>query len=156
MDKNSYEIRPIKQCEWEDAMNLAWDTFLLYEAPEYSMLGVHNFKKFVKDPILKKMFLSGEYYAVGAFVNDRIVGIISVRSLHHISLLFVDTDFHKKGIATALMKRCIRDVRLKGESYLTVNASPYAVGFYHKIGFIDLTEETEKDGIKFTPMKLQL
>ena len=42
--------------EWEDAMKLAWDTFLIYEAPDYSVKGVHNFRKFVRDPLLKKMF----------------------------------------------------------------------------------------------------
>ena len=38
--------------------------------------------------------------------------------------------------------------------YLTVNAAPYGVGFYHKIGFWDLAEQQEKEGILYTPMKM--
>ena len=35
---------------------------------------------------------------------------------------------------------------------LTVNASPYAVEFYRKIGFVDTGAEQTKDGIRYTPM----
>ena len=44
----------------------------------------------------------------------------------------------------------------EGIDMLTVNASPYAVGFYHKMGFTDLRGETEADGIRFTPMELRI
>ena len=137
-------------------MKLAWDTFLIYEAPDYSVKGVHNFRKFVRDPLLKKMFTYGEYIAIGAFVDKRMVGIIGVRNTNHVSLLFVDRDYHRMGIASGLIRRFIRDARTEGITYVTVNSSPYAVGFYHKIGFINLSEEIEKDGIRFTPMRLEI
>ena len=41
-------------------------------------------------------------------------------------------------------------------SEITVNAAPYAVGFYHKIGFIDLEKEKTTDGIRYTPMIIHL
>ena len=39
---------------------------------------------------------------------------------------------------------------------ITVNASPYAVGFYEKNGFTVLDKEQEADGIRFTPMRKAL
>ena len=142
--------------EWDDGMMLAWDTFLIYEAPDYSVRGVHNFRNFVRDPLLKKMFTYGEYIAIGAFSDRRMVGIIGVRNTNHISLLFVDRDYHRNGIASSLIDRYVRDAKKKGITYVTVNSSPYAVDFYHKIGFINITDEVEKDGIKFTPMRLEI
>ena len=142
--------------EWDDAMKLAWDTFLIYEAPDYSVRGVHNFRNFVRDPLLKKMFTYGEYIAIGAFSDRRMVGIIGVRNTNHISLLFVDRDYHKNGIASSLIDRYVRDAKKKGITYVTVNSSPYAVDFYHKIGFVNITDEVEKDGIRFTPMRLEI
>ena len=157
MDKMEYyEIRPIYKNEWEDAMQLAWDTFLIYEAPDYSVRGVHNFRNFVRDPLLKKMHTYGEYIAIGAFVDKKMVGIIGVRNGNHVSLLFVDSDYHRMGIASALIRRYIRDAMATGITYVTVNSSPYAVDFYHKIGFKNITDEVEKDGIRFTPMRLEL
>jgi GNAT superfamily N-acetyltransferase len=156
MEGKLYEIRPIMKHEWEPAMQLAWDTFLIFEAPDYSVRGVHNFKSFVRDPLLKKMYTYGEYVAIGAFVEKRIVGIIGVRNANHVSLLFVDRDFHHMGIATALLKRYLKDALAAGITFITVNSSPYAVDFYHKMGFRKMREEIEKDGIRFTPMRMEL
>ena len=54
------------------------------------------------------------------------------------------------------MEEFVKDAGRKGITHVTVNASPYAVGFYHKIGFMDVSEEIEKDGIRFTPMRMEL
>ena len=156
MDKISYEIRPVMNNEWEDAMRLAWDTFLIFVAPDYSLRGVYNFKNFVRDPLLKKMFTYGEYIAIGAFIDERIVGILGVRNSNHISLLFVDRDHHHMGIATSLLKKYVTSAAKDGITHVTVNASPYAIGFYHKKGFVDVNGEVEKDGIRFTPMRMEL
>lgn len=151
-----YVVRPLHKNEWEEAMQLAWDTFLIFEAPDYSVKGVHNFKSFVRDPLLKKMFTYGEYIAIGAFIDKRMIGILGVRNTNHVSLLFVDQEYHRKGVAKALIRRYFRDARNDGVTYVTVNSSPYAVGFYHKIGFTNVKEEVEKDGIRFTPMRIEL
>ncbi|MCR5735923.1 MAG: GNAT family N-acetyltransferase [Lachnospiraceae bacterium] len=135
-------------------MQLAWDTFLIYEAPEYSREGINSFRNFIRDPILKKMFLMGEYVAYGAFIDKQMVGIIGIRNSNHISLLFVQTEYHHRGIASTLMDRCINDLKQKGISSMTVNSSPYAVGFYHKKGFEAVSEEIMTEGIRYTPMKL--
>ena len=147
-------IRTINENEWEEAMNLAWDTFILYEAPEYTKEGITSFRNFVRDPILKTLFIEGKYNVLAAFNNNIIVGIIGVRNETHISLLFVDSEYHKKGIARRLVEKTLeRTYEKYGKREMTVNSSPYAVGFYHKMGFVDTDIEQTTDGIRYTPMK---
>lgn len=156
MQKVEYTIRPIKRDEWEMAMQLAWDTFLVYEAPEYEKLGIDNFHNFVKGKELKQLYILGEYDVYGAFNGNVIIGVIAVRRRNHISLLFVEPQFHHQGIATALVKCVFAATRRKGIYEMTVNSSPYAVMFYHKLGFTDLDKEIRADGIRFTPMTINI
>lgn len=82
-------------------------------------------------------------------------GMITVRSNSHISLLFVDAEYHKRGIGRALMNHLCGYLKNElGIRRVTVNASPYGVGFYHKLGFRDLKPEQESEGIRYTPMEL--
>lgn len=155
--QEQYTIRTLYQDEWEEAMRLAWDTFMIYEAPDYSMRGVQNFRDFIRDPVLKKMFLKGDYQTWGAFDKGIMIGLVSIRNRSHISLLFVDGDHHRQGVATALLQTLFAYARDEMDiSEITVNAAPYATDFYHKVGFTDLCGEKETDGIRYTPMIIRL
>jgi GNAT superfamily N-acetyltransferase len=144
--------RPLKNEEWENAMGLAWKTFLKFEGADYTREGIDNFRDFITDQTLRRMFLQGDYIVYGAFFRGEIVGIISLRNKEHISLLFVDEEFHKMGIGRKLIQEVQSMERTMGGYRLTVDASPYAVGFYHKIGFVDTNIEQTKAGIRYTPM----
>lgn len=149
------EIRPIYRTEWSSAMSIAWRTFLKFEACDYTPEGVSNFYKFVTDEVLHRMFLMGEYQVFGAFEEKKhMVGMLGLRSRSHISLLFVEEAYHRQGIARSLMTYVFEYLlsEVGGVAAVTVNSSPYAVGFYHRLGFRDLQPEMEKDGIRFTPM----
>ena len=152
-----YRIIPLRSKDWDMAMQLAWDTFLVYEAPEYSPEGVKNFHEFVKGDELKNMFALGEYRAWGAYdEDDTLVGILGIRKHWHISLLFVEPRLHHQGIATRLLKQAFSEAAEEGVNTMTVNSSPYAVGFYHKLGFTDMDKEKTTDGIRYTPMSIEL
>ena len=152
-----FDIRHLKRSEWDMAMQLAWDTFLVYEAPDYDSKGIKNFHEFVKGDELRNMFALGEYYALGAFDdNDIIVGVLGIRKHWHISLLFVEGALHHQGIATSLLKRAFHDAAGEGITEMTVFAAPFATEFYHKLGFTDLDDEKCADGIRYTPMKIEL
>ena len=143
--------------DWDNAMELAFRVFLKYEAEEYGPEGTRNFAQFLTDEDLKKMFLAGEYLLFVAETEGKLVGLISLRSKNHISLLFVDEKYHRKGIGTALVKH-LQEYMLQNtkQQKLTVFASPYGVPFYHKTGFADIGKETHKDGIIYTPMEFYL
>lgn len=149
---DAFEIRFATEDEWEKAMATAWKSFNKFVAPEYSELGVREFYDFISDNGIYKMFLAGEYKLWVAVADGEIVGMISIRSKRHISLLFVDGKYHKQGVGRALINTAKDYVSENNETFLSVNASPYGVGFYHKIGFEDTGEETVVSGMRITPM----
>lgn len=155
--ENGYIFRAVYHDEWQDAMGLAWRVFLRFDAADYSEEGVTSFYNFITDSALHRMFLTGSYQVFGAYENGKMVGVISLRNTDHISLLFVDAKHHKKGVGTGLINQ-VREYLLSevGTNKITVNASPMAVGFYHKVGFTDLGPEQTADGIRFTPMQFYL
>lgn len=150
-------IRKARATDWDEAMELAFRVFLKYEAEEYGPEGIKNFARFVTDEDLKKMFMIGEYLLFVAVKEGKVIGLISLRSGNHISLLFVDERYHRKGIGTLLVKK-LQEYMLQNtkQHKLTVFASPYGIPFYHRVGFVDAGKETRKDGIIYTPMEFYL
>lgn len=150
-------VRPAYREEWDDAMALAWRTFMQFEANDYTPEGIESFQDFITDTVLYRMFIMGAYQLFGAYDHDKMVGMISLRNETHISLLFVDEKYHKLGIGRQLVEYVGSYVlREEGHPYITVNAAPYAIGFYHRIGFTDTDVEQADDGIRYTPMKRSL
>ena len=152
-----YQIRNAYRDEWDDAMTLAWKTFMKFEADIYTDEGIQNFEDFITDTTLHRMFLMGVYQMFVALDRKQIVGMLTLRNNSHISLLFVDEKYHRRGIGRALIEY-LREYLLSeaGISKVTVNAAPYGVAFYHKLGFQDLRPEEERDGIRYTPMEFVL
>lgn len=155
--ETSYQIRSAYRDEWNDAMALAWRTFLKFEADVYTPEGVKNFENFITDSTLHRMFVMGAYQMFVALDGGKIVGMVTLRNNAHISLLFVEEKYHRRGIGRALI-RYLSDYLLTEvqADRVTVNSSPYGVGFYHKLGFRDLRPEEQKDGITYTPMEFVL
>lgn len=150
-------VRSAYRDEWDDAMALAWRTFMRFEAQDYAIEGIRSFQDFITDTTLYRMFVMGAYQLFCAFEGKKLVGMISLRNETHISLLFVDEAYHKKGVGRALIEYVGRYVLLEeGYQKITVNAAPYAVGFYHRLGFIDTGMEMSNDGIRYTPMEKKL
>lgn len=150
-------VRSAYRDEWDDAMALAWRTFMQFEARDYTAEGIKSFQDFITDTTLYRMFVMGAYQLFCAFEDKRLVGMISLRNETHISLLFVDPAYHKRGIGRALIDYVGKYVLLEeGFHVITVNAAPYAVGFYHKLGFGYTGSEMTNDGIRYTPMEKKL
>lgn len=157
MSQVKYQVRSAYREEWDDAMQLAWKTFMRFEADIYTPEGVRHFQDFITDTTLYRMFIMGVYQMFVALDQKKIIGMITLRNTSHISLLFVDEMYHRQGIGRALIEY-LRNYLLSetGVSRVTVNAAPYGVAFYHKLGFKDLRPEEVRDGIKYTPMEFVL
>ena len=148
-----YEIREIEMSELVETMELVKRVFDEFEAPYYSQEGIETFYRFIDLKNMKKV-LKENYKMYVAKMQNRIIGMIAFRDNSHIALLFVDKEYHKKGIARNLFekaeKNCIQNN--KNLEKITVNSSPYGVGFYEKVGFIKTAEEQVVEGLRFTPM----
>ena len=100
----------------------------------------------------------GEMRFWGCYLNNYLIGVVALRTRQHISLLFVRDKFHRLGVARKLMNVAINAVVIENPQVraVTVNSSPYAVGFYKKLGFVPLGPEQRADGIRFTSMRLAI
>lgn len=141
-------VRTLTETEIPSALDLAWRVFLAFEGPEYSAEGIYEFRKSIRDP----EYLSGlRFY--GAFAGTLLAGVAATRtSGTHIALLFVDGNHHRQGIGKALFLALAEDCSSRP---LTVNSSPYAVGFYRSLGFRETAAEQNVRGLRFTPMAFQ-
>lgn len=155
IDLKNVTVRSIRPEEWEDAMDLAWRVFLRFESEDYTPEGVRSFREFVTNETLRRMFSVGDYTVYAAFLQKtgEMIGMVSLRNKTHISLLFVEEKYHLNGVGRVLMHEMKDYVVRTGYEKLTVNASPYAIGFYHTIGFVDTDLEQEREGIRYTPME---
>lgn len=153
----NYYIETATEDEWEDAMALAYRTFNKFEAPLYSPQGVDNFVNFISDHHLFRMFQIEEYHLwLAKDDTGKILGIGSLRSGNHVSLLFVEEKWQRCGIGSALMKEMEEFVKKQGKKSITVNSSPYGIPFYHSVGFSDTGSECESGGMLITPMEKYL
>lgn len=150
----SYEVRWAKREDWKPAMTMIWKTFLKYDSKDYTEEGIRNFFEFITDDDLYRAFLAGSYQMMVALDEERIIGAASVRNNNHLSLLFVDEDYHNKGVGSTLMNRMCEYLRTEeGERFMSLKAAPYAVDFYRKLGFQIVRPEEEYSGIRVTSME---
>lgn len=155
-----YAIRKIKNDEVPEALSLAWEVFMQFEAPDYGPKGVETFKRdIVENSQLISKCQQGICPIYAAFDGDRIVGLIGMREDRtHINLVFTRKEYHRRGIATSIFYYLLNDLQKDNPNLkeITLNSSPYGKPFYLHIGFTPQSEEQEVDGIRFTPMKYQI
>lgn len=149
-----YEIRWARTEEWAPAMKMIWRTFMKFEGDDYTEEGIQSFFDFISDDKLYNAFLRGTYQMLVAVSEGQVIGAASVRNCNHLSLLFVDEKFHHKGVGAALMTKMCDYLKTEaGERYMSLQASPYAVNFYRRLGFRAVAPEEEYSGIRVTPME---
>lgn len=153
-------IRKITADEVESAMALALEVFMEFEAPDYGPSGVETFKKdIVENPEYLENARQGLCPIYGAFDGDKIVSLMGMRSSKtHINLVFTKKAYHRQGIARAIFHYLLQEVLTENPTLeaLTLNASPYGLPFYLKLGFTPVSEEQVINGIRFTPMKYSI
>ncbi|MGN0586772.1 MAG: GNAT family N-acetyltransferase [Oscillospiraceae bacterium] len=147
MDSN-IKIRIILPEEKAAALDLVWRVFLKYEAPQYPEEGVRFFKEYLDNDEATSVL---DIY--GAFMGARVVGVLAMRSGGtHVSLFFVDEEFHRRGIGKALFEYMIKS---SSPDFVTVHAAPYAVEVYRRLGFSPAGGEVVEDGLIYTPMEMK-
>lgn len=152
-------IRKVSENELNQALDLVYKVFMEFEAPDYPAEGVESFvNDIIKNEGFKEGCIIGKFRMYGAFDADNIVGIMTMRKESHVMLAFVDAERHKQGVGRKLFEHILNEIVLDNPTItdITVNSSPYAVGFYKKLGFIETDDLQEKHGIRFVPMSYHI
>lgn len=138
-------IRELVNEEYNKAILLSLAVFTKCGTTDFNTNGLETFKKFIYNTELMN-----ELTIFGAFDSNELIGIIGTKlNGTHISLFFINPDYHRKGIGRKLFNRAYADQIVEK---ITVNSSSYAVGFYESLGFSKTAEEQETDGLRYTPM----
>lgn len=142
------EIKKVDDLQIGQALDLIWETFLQFEAPDYSAEGVQSFRAFIEN---KEILQTLEFW--GAYDDGELKGVIAANeNRKHICCFFVKAEYHRQGIGKKLWEFLLDNSQ---NEIITVNSSPYAVPVYHKLGFADTDTEQLTDGIRYTPMKFE-
>ncbi len=133
--------------------DLVTRVFSQFVAPAFVRRGVLSFLSYAKPRSLAARSRA-DYVVRIAQVQTRIVGMIEIRAYRHISLLFVEKQFQGQGISKALLQQTLDLCRRQHPDLtgITVNASPYAVAIYERLGFRQQGPEITENGVRFTPM----
>lgn len=142
-----YPARRLAPEEIPAALELCWQVFLEFEAPEYSSEGVAAFRASLDD---KERVRKLNFY--GTFDGDRLIGVLCMRAPQHIGGFFVDAAYHRRGIGRRLFEAMRQDYEVQA---FTVNSSPYAVEVYRRLGFVPTDTEQLTDGLRYTPMRFE-
>ena len=137
-------------------MALAYRTFQKYVADGYTKEGVDNFVNFISDQHLYRMFMVDEYHLwVAKDEAERIIGMASLRSGTHISLLFVDENHMKMGIGRALMKTAHELAGGEKDIAVYLIANGNAVPFYQSLGMKFSDDVMQYNHIEWTEFTVE-
>jgi GNAT superfamily N-acetyltransferase len=150
------EVRELTRGEISTAMELVWEVFSEFEAPGYAPEGVETFRAFIQPDEINRMIDAGELRLWGAFAGDRLRGVVAEKGAGHISLFFVQKQFHGQGVGRVLFEHYAAVCRAAGVTAITVNSSPYAVPIYRRLGFADTDAERVTSGIRYVPMEFSV
>ena len=152
-----FTIRQMKSTEEERVCDLIQRVFNEFVAIHYSQAGLQEFLRYI-DPVLLAKRIQSNHFILLAELGEELAGMIEVRHWNHISLLFVDNRFHRRGIARELIGKALEISKCEclELSDVTVKSSPNAVEAYEKLGFQVQGSERTEHGIRFVPMKMHL
>lgn len=129
----------------DECLDLVWLVFSEFEVPVFPKEGGIEYKRIIEETREKKNIT---FY--GALDGSKVVGVLGMRENNHIGYFYVNKDYHKRGIGKALFQRMTEDYENKT---FTVNAAPYGLPIYTRLGFVKTGEEQNVKGVIFTPMK---
>lgn len=146
-----FKIERAKINDIEEISDLVKRIYLKYNSKIDSEEGINNILTFMsKENMLLRFYIEGALILVARDKNNKIVGTIELKNFEHISLFFVDDKYFKFGIGKKLFEE-VKNI-LELEKY-SVNASYYALEFYKKLGFIQITDSIKiEKGVHFYPM----
>ena len=147
-------LRHLSSGEEGIASELVMRSYRAATTTDDSAEGVEEFTRYAGAASIRTRMSEGSI-VVMAFLGAVSVGVVEIRSLGHIALLFISPDYQGRGVGRSLCEAAIEAVArmLPRPPKVTVKASPGAVAFYEKLGFLTVGGLTEFNGIRFVPME---
>ena len=140
-----------------EVCNLVARSFNEFIAPDFQDEGIEEFFNYANPRALIKRS-EGNHFVLVAEAEGAIAGMIEIREMRHVSMLFVDKAYHRRGIAKELFSAALD--RIKSESRppkkVTVHSSRFALPFYESLGFVRTEAEKIIHGVIHIPMALVL
>ena len=96
----------------------------------------------------------GFHYLVARDPDGGLAGAAALRHDNHLFHLFVSPAWQRQRVATQLWREVMQYAKQQGRGGrpFSVNATPYAVPFYERMGFKVSGDRVETRGIAFIPM----
>lgn len=149
-------IRKIEEREGEATRDFILKLFKSHLFADYSEEGREIVAEYVSTESLVQT--NKENFTFLAEISKKVVGVVKVKRGNHVSMLFVDEQFHGKGIGRRLLEyaknECVS--RQPELTELTANSSRFALPFFESRGFTPTGIENTTNGIVYTPMRLDL
>lgn len=145
-----------KYSSWDEKKiaKLIREVYAEFVAPDSSEVWNQNFYEYVEPQKIKsRQTLHHTTYL--AFEGNKIIWVLESRNMNHISLLFVDKNYHGKGVAKSLLKDFLSEVP-KNISCIDVHASPFSIPIYEKLWFYQIGNIKEENGIKYLQMEYKI
>ena len=146
--------RLMRSGEEREVCALVARVFDRFVAPDFLPTGVEEFYRYAEPNALAERREAGHTVLV-AEEGSGVVGMLELRGLDHIAMLFVEGQ--GRGIGKELVARAVQlcsehAPQVRG---ISVHASRYAVPVYRKMGFQAVGEERTENGITYLPMVLR-
>jgi GNAT superfamily N-acetyltransferase len=143
------EIRRFKPQEAGEVRNLILDSFHEFVAPSCKIEGIKEFERFQSIEALTERAKVGHIFV--AEEEGVIAGVIAMKD-GQICSLFVDKQFHRRGIAKALLNKMELLAIKEGFLKMKIRSSLYAVSFYLAQGYKKSTGITNSKGLTYQPL----
>lgn len=151
------EILTVTEPLYEDVLDVVYKSFNTFDAADYTENGRRSFMAYASLANFTHR-QKKNHISFCLCEKDEIVGMIETRKNSHISMLFVAPKYIKKGYGRIITEHALDYMKSESRRLkrVTVNASPYAYGFYRHMGFTDTSPTLNLDGMIYTPMALRL
>lgn len=148
-------LRMMRPGEEGEICALVLRVFDSHVAPDFSPEGVATFREYADPEAMRQRGAAGHRVLV-AEAGGRLSGMLELRGLDHIAMLFVEA--RGLGAGRRLVQWALRICREEGKDVqrVRVHASRFAVPVYRKLGFQPEGPETTRNGIIYQPMSVPL
>jgi Acetyltransferases len=151
------EIRKAQESDYKICGTIGLDNYKSFIKKRGNWLASYAFKRyFSEERFIRRS--KNQYDIYIACYQNKIVGFMELEKKEILASCYVKKDYHYLGIGTLLLKKaellCLKGN--KSSTYLSLEASDYAIDFYKKKGYQTSKERKRLLGIDMTPMRKKI